>query len=97
MEYKKFSDFASPEDSRLGGEKKKLKEILGTEILLKNYRIAKSKRNSGDYITIQFELGGQLYVVFTGSLVIMDQVKKYKENLPFLTTIVEIGNSFSLS
>lgn len=97
MEYKKFSDFASPEDSRLGGEKKKLKDILGTEILLKNYRIAKSKRNSGDYITIQFELGGQLYVVFTGSQVIMDQVKKYKENLPFLTTIVEIGNSFSLS
>jgi hypothetical protein len=97
MGYKKFSDFATPEDSRLGGEKKRLDDILNIEILLKNFRIAKSKQNSGDYITLQFELDNRLYIAFTGSQVIIDQMKKYKENLPFLAKIIKVGKSYSLS
>lgn len=97
MEYKKFSDFANPEDSRLGGEKKKIDDILNVEILLKNFRVAKSKRNSGDYITLQFVLDDHLYILFTGSQIIIDQVIKYKENLPFLTKIIKIGKCYSLS
>ncbi len=98
MEYERFSDFADPEDcGKLGGEKKKLDDILNIEILLKKYRIAKSHHNQGDYITLQFELSGSLYVAFTGSQVIIDQVKKYSEKLPFFTKVIKVGKSYSLS
>jgi hypothetical protein len=98
MGYAKFSEFADPEDcGKLGGEKKKLDDILNIEILLKKYRISKSKHNQGNYITLQFELEGKLYVAFTGSQVIIDQVKKYSEKLPFFAKIIKVGKSYSLS
>jgi len=98
MDCARFSEFADPEDcGRLGGEKKKIDDILNIEILLKKYRISKSKHNQGYYITLQFEMDGVLYVAFTGSQVIIDQVKKYSEKLPFFTKVIKVGKSYSLS
>lgn len=94
---KKFSDFAKTEDSHMEGDKLKLSEILGKEILLKRYSVAKSKHYSGEYATLQFELEGKLHVLFIGSKVIMEQLQQYESELPFLTTIVKIGKYYSLS
>lgn len=97
METKRFSDFAKTEDGHLDGEKLKLSEILGKEILLKGHTVAKSKHYSGEYATLQFELSGKLHVVFIGSKVIIEQLQKYENELPFLTTIIKIGKYYSLS
>jgi len=82
----KFSDFADEETS-LEGEKKKIEEILNTEILIIGFRIGKSKYKDRDYLTLQFENGGDKYIVFSGSGVLMKQVQKYDDKMPFYTTI----------
>lgn len=96
-EYKRFSDFAEKEDNRLGGDKRHLDDILNVEILIKAYRVSKSKHYSGDYVTMQFEIDNALYVVFTSSRTIIEQLEKYSEKLPFLAKVVKIGKSYSLS
>jgi len=93
----RFSEFAEKADSRLGGEKKHLDDILNVEILIKNFRIAKSKHYSGDYITMQFEADGMLCVIFTSSRTIIEQLQKYSEHLPFLAKVTKVGKSYSLS
>lgn len=94
---KRFSDFAKTEDSRLEGDKLKLSDILGKEILLRGYTVAKSKHYSGEYATLQFEFSEKIHVVFVGSKVIIEQLQKYGDQLPFMTTIVKIGKYYSLS
>ncbi len=96
-EYERFSNFAEKEDNRLGGDKRHLDDILNVEILIKAYRISKSKHYSGDYVTMQFEIEGILCVVFTSSRTIIEQLEKYSEKLPFLAKVVKIGKSYSLS
>lgn len=82
---KKFSDFAT-DDGVLTGDKLKLEEILGKNIIVKGYKISDSKYcKSGEdkkVLTLQFELEGVDYIIFTGSKVLMDQVEKYKDEIP---------------
>jgi len=49
----------------LRGEKKKIEEILNTEILVIGYRIGKSKYKDRNYLTLEFENGGGKYIVFS--------------------------------
>lgn len=86
---KRFSDFAKTEDSHLEGDKLKLSDILDKEILLRGYTVAKSKHYSGEYATLQFEFSEKTHVVFVGSKVIIEQLQKYGDQLPFMTTIVK--------
>ncbi len=95
-DYSRFSQF-SEEEQALEGEKVHLDTVLDKEILITNFRTSKSKFNERDYITIQFNDGGKLFVVFTGSEVLTNQLKKYKDKLPFYTTIVKKGRYFTLS
>ena len=96
MSYPHFGDFAG-EEGPLDGTKRKLSEILDKEILVLAYRIGKSKFRDKNYVTIQYENGSARYVVFTGSEVLMEQLKRHEGNLPFYATIVKRGNYFSLS
>ena len=96
MNYPRFGDFAG-EEGPLDGEKKKLSEILGKEILVLAFRIGKSKYRDRNYVTIQFENSGTRYVVFTGSEVLMDQLGRHEGQLPFYATIVKRFNYYSLS
>lgn len=59
-----FSDFAD-EEAPLDGKKRKVDEILNTEILVTGYRVGKSKYKDKDYLTLQFENGNKKYIVFT--------------------------------
>jgi hypothetical protein len=97
MEVKRFSDFAKSEDSKLEGDKLKIADILDKQILLKAFSISKSKHYSGEYATLQFESDNRKHVVFISSKVIIEQLKKYEDQLPYLTTVVKIGKYYSLS
>ena len=73
----KFSDFAD-EKAALDGEKKKIEEILNTEILVIGFRVGKSKHyKNRDYLTLQFENGGTKHIIFTSSDVLIKQSQKY--------------------
>ena len=96
---KRFSDFAE-EEKPLDGYKAKIEDILDKEIEIRNFKLANSnfsKNQSGKYATIQFVCNGELRVLFTGSDVLIDQLKKYKKEIPFMSTIIKINRYYTLS
>jgi hypothetical protein len=97
---KRFSDFAD-EPEMLDGEKIQISQILNKEIEVVGYRIRQSKYGknaSGQCLTLQFvDDSGERRVVFTGSDVLIDQMKKYGDQIPFATTIKKIDKYYTLS
>ena len=96
-EYPHFSDFAvAPQ--RLEGKKKKIAEILNIEILVTGYKTGKSKVKEGtNFLTLQFELDGETYIIFTGSGPLIDQAQESEEKMPYYTTIIQRGNYFTMT
>ena len=92
----KFSDFAE-EEVVFEGEKKKIDDILNKEILVIGYRIGKSKYKDRNYLTLQFENGGDKYIVFSGSGVLIKQANKYTDKMPFYTTIKKVNNYYTMT
>ena len=96
-EYPQFSDFAD-ESKSFDGEKKKLNDILNKEILILDFKVKDSKHRIGSkYITIQFRENNENFIVFTGSIVIINQFEKYKDNIPFYTIIKRIDKYYTLT
>ena len=96
---KRFSDFAE-EETGLEGDKVKVDDILNREILVIAYRIRNSKfskNNSGKYLTIQFELDSGKHIFFTGSDVLIDQMEKYGQEIPFCVTVKKINRYYTFS
>jgi hypothetical protein len=93
---KKFRDIAK-DDIRLAGEKLKLQDIIGKPIIVTGYKITKSKFKEDDYVAIQFELDCEQHVTFTGAQVLIEQLKKYGEEIPFETTIKRLGKFYSFT
>ena len=94
---KKYSDFA--EEKILDGDKIKIDDVLNKEIKITGHsiKISKySKNKNGDYLTLQIELDNEKYIIFTGSDVLIDQLKKYNSEIPFLATIRKINKYYSL-
>lgn len=94
---KKFNEFA--EESALDGNKIPIDTILNQEIAVINFTARNSrfsKCNGGNYTILQIEQNNQKFVIFTASEVLTDQLNKYKENMPYLATIVKIGSYYSL-
>jgi hypothetical protein len=92
-----FSDFA---ESRLPmpGTKKHISQILDQEIIIVDYRILESKhRPNTKCLQIQFLLGDEVCVAFTGSVVLLDQIKFSKDKIPFKTIINKNDNYYTLS
>jgi hypothetical protein len=69
---KRFSDFAT-NDAAMTGDKIKIDNILGKEIIVKKYKIGNSRFNDGKLLTLQFELDRKEYIIFTGSSVLIEQ------------------------
>lgn len=95
---KKFSDISK--ENILDGDKIRLDDILNEEILIIGYRVKNSrysKNSSGKYLTLQIEYKDKKYVVFTGSDVLIDQLEKYGNEIPFLATIRKINRYYSLT
>lgn len=96
-EYPQFSDFAE-EAKAFDGAKKKIDEILNEKILVLDFKTKDSKhhRNS-QYVTIQFKINDTVYILFSGSSVLIDQLDKYKDNLPFYTVIKKIDKYYTFT
>lgn len=94
-EIHRFSDFAK--DEVLDGEKKRLSEILNQEIVVTGFNVTPSKKNSGECLKLQYEIGGNKYVTFTGSIVLIKQCKENKDQMPFVTVIKQVGKYYSFT
>lgn len=95
----RFSDFAT-EEHVLDGEKIRMDDLLNQEIPIIGYRITESKfgkNRSGKCLTIQVEYKGERRVVFTGSDVLIDQLERYGDNVPFLATIRKVDRFYKLT
>ncbi len=96
---KRFCDFATDQVA-LDGDKVRLDDILNEPIIVTGYRVRKSrfsKNESGEYLTLQFEREGRKCIVFTGSDVLIGQVKKYAHEIPFETAIKKISRYYTFS
>jgi len=96
---KRFTDFAT-EPSVLDGDKVKLDAILNQEIEIIGYRIGDSnysKNKSGKYLTLQIRIDREVKIIFTGSDVLIKQVEKYENEIPYLAIIKKINRYYTLS
>src|SRR5689334_17012044 len=85
-----FSDLnIKPNITSFVGDKIKVKSLLNQPITILDHKIGPSKAKPGtDLLTLQIEKNGDKRVVFTGSSVLMDQIKRVpKDKFPLVTTI----------
>lgn len=85
-----FSDFnIAPQIKSFVGDKIPAKRILGSAIKVLDYKIEPSKLIEGtECLWLQIEKSGEKRVVFTGSKILIDQIKRVpEEKFPFTTTI----------
>lgn len=97
VKLKRFSDFA--EEQTLNGDKVKLDDILGKEIIVTGFNVNKSKyhNNSGNCLKLQFEHDGTKHVLFTGSNVLINQIERYQSEIPFISTIIKVDKFYTFS
>lgn len=98
---KRFSDFAEAA-TPLEGTKKKLDDILNRDLIICNCKVSESKYNENgckEYAIIQFkeENSDELFVVFTGSKVLIEQCEKNKEMMPFIAVIKKINKYYTFN
>jgi len=96
---KRFSDFAE-EEMPLDGEKIPIIQLLNRELEIIGYKIRPSKyekNNSGKCLTLQVMVDGVKRVLFTGSDVLIDQMSKYGDQIPFSTIIKKIDRYYTFS
>jgi len=96
---KRFSEFAR-ESMPLEGSKLKLDDVVNREITVLDYRIKDShykKENCEKCLTLQFKMDDKIYMMFTGSNVLRDQIDKYKSELPFITVIKKIDRYYTFT
>lgn len=93
---KQFKEIAK-DDIRLAGEKMKLQDIVDKLITVTGYKITKSKFKEDNYVAIQYDIDGVQHVTFTGATVLIEQLKKYGEEVPFETTIKRMGKFYSFT
>lgn len=99
MHVKRFSDFAE-EDSPLEGDKVKIDSILNQEILITGHKIKKSKyKKEGmeQCLMVQFAIEETKKIFFTGSNVLIEQIEKYRDEIPFLATVKKIDRYYTFS
>lgn len=97
----RFSDFAG-EDKPMEGKKKRIDEVLNLEITVHDARVKESKykeEGRSRYMTLQFTIDGdeEPCVLFTGSEVLIGQIGKYREYLPFATKIQKVDRYYTFT
>lgn len=96
-EYPRFSDFAE-ETKSFEGDKKKIDEILNQEILVVDFKVKDSKHHrDSQYVTLQFKIDADSFIMFSGSKVLAEQLEKYKDNIPFYAVIKKIDKYYTFS
>ncbi|HMG93211.1 MAG TPA: hypothetical protein VK589_24310 [Chryseolinea sp.] len=85
-----FKDFdIKPNINAFVGDKIPVKKLFNVPITVLEFKLEPSKQKPGtELLTLQIEKSGEKRVVFTGSTVLIDQIKRVPENkFPFVTTI----------
>lgn len=85
-----FKDFGiKPQITAFTGEKIAINRVFNTEIKVLDFKIEPSKKKEGtELLTLQIEKSQEKRIVFTGSTVLMQMIRKVpKDKFPFLTTI----------
>ena len=90
---KRFSDFAT-DTGIMVGDKIRIEDILGKEIIINDYKVGKSKYEGKQLLTLQIKLDSADRVIFTGSNILIEQCNRYEDEIPFITTIEKINNKF---
>jgi hypothetical protein len=98
---KSFSQFGiEPDIKSLVGDKIKMDRILNREIVVEDFLIVPSKFTEGnkDCLHVQISIGENKHIVFTGSNVLINMIKKVsKEDFPFKTTIIKSNEYFKFT
>lgn len=94
----RFSEFAE-ESGPLDGNKIRIDDILNKELIITGYKIKESKypKSGPKCLTLQVVLDDKKYVLFTGSVVLLEQMEKYQDHLPFIATIQKIDRYYTLT
>ena len=101
-EKKRFSAFAKQAPG-LDGEKTSIEAIVNVEIMIVGCKIKPSKypgkNKSGQCLHLQFEIdqSGARFVAFTGSDVLISQLKEYGDEIPFWATIKKVDKYYTLT
>jgi len=85
-----FKDFdIKPNVNSFVGDKIPVKKLFNIPIKVLDFKIEPSKKNPGtELLTLQIEKSGENRVVFTGSKIMIDQIRRVPTGkLPFHTTI----------
>lgn len=85
-----FKDFGiKPNNNNFVGEKIQIQRVLNQLITVLSYKIGPSKqRQNTELLTLQIEKSGDKRVIFTGSSVLIDQIKQVPQSgFPFETVI----------
>ena len=85
-----FKDFGiKPKVTSFVGEKISISRLFNLPITVIDYKIEPSKQKEGtELLTLQIEKSGEKRIVFTGSTILIQMIKKVPQSkFPFKTTI----------
>lgn len=85
-----FKDFnIKPKINAFVGEKIQVQKLFNLPITVLDYKVEPSKQKQGtELLTLQIEKSGEKRIVFTGSVVLSDQIQRVPKNsFPFVTVI----------
>ncbi len=85
-----FGDFnIKPRINSFVGEKISVQKLFNLKIMVLDFKLEPSKQKKDtQLLTLQIEKAGEKRIVFTGSTVLIDQIKRVnREQFPFQTVI----------
>lgn len=85
-----FKEFnIKPKINSFVGEKIQVQKLFNLPITVINFKVGPSKQKKGtQLLTLQIEKSGEKRIVFTGSVVLIDQIRRVPEDkFPFVATI----------
>ncbi len=97
---KSFKDLGvKPAVQGFSGDKIAIDRILNREIVVHQYKVVDSKfEGKGKCLHLQIGLGGEMRVVFTGSVILIDALNQLAPNdLPFKATIVKENKRYEFN
>lgn len=99
MQPKRFSNFAK-EATPLDGDKIRIDEVLDKEIEVIGCQVRRSKyekNRTGKCLLLQMIFNGSRRVLFTGSDVLIEQLEKYSNEIPFVCIIKKIDRYYIMT
>jgi len=78
------------------GERINVDSLVGQEFVIQEYKILPSKYSEGNYALMQIEIKGKPYIFSTGSSVVLDQLSRVSDKLPFKAKLTKQKRYYKL-